>query len=112
MENTAKNTIFASETNNKPMKLYNFDNVIDRHGTSAIKIEHLDMVFGRHDVTPLWIADLETGARERIDTGEETDQYIPRIGWTPDGRPWLSTGCGAATALACAVKNSRLFPVW
>lgn len=59
MENTAKNTIFASETNNKPMKLYNFDNVIDRHGTSAIKIEHLDMVFGRHDVTPLWIADLD-----------------------------------------------------
>ena len=36
----------------------------------------------------LWVADLETGARERIDTGEETDQYIPRIGWTPDGRPW------------------------
>ncbi len=24
--------------------------------------------------------------KERIDTGGETDQYIPRIGWTPDGR--------------------------
>ena len=42
----------------------------------------------RNSVVQLWIADLETGARERIDTGEETDQYIPRIGWTPDGRPW------------------------
>lgn len=41
------------------MNKYNFDNVIDRHGTSAIKIEHLDMVFGRHDLTPLWIADLD-----------------------------------------------------
>ncbi len=36
----------------------------------------------------LWIADLETGAKRRLDTGPETDQYIPRIGWTPDGRPW------------------------
>ena len=42
----------------------------------------------RNSVVQLWIADLETGARERIDTGEETDQYIPRIDWTPDGRPW------------------------
>ncbi len=42
----------------------------------------------RNSVVQLWIADLETGAKERIDTGEETDQYIPRIGWTPDGRPW------------------------
>lgn len=41
------------------MKHYNFDNVIDRHGTSAVKIEHLDAVFGRHDLTPLWIADLD-----------------------------------------------------
>ena len=42
----------------------------------------------RNSVVQLWIADLETGAKERIDTGSETDQYIPRIGWTPDGRPW------------------------
>ena len=42
----------------------------------------------RNSVVQLWVADLETGAKERIDTGPETDQYIPRIGWTPDGRPW------------------------
>ena len=42
----------------------------------------------RNSVVELWVADLTTGAKERIDTGEETDQYIPRIGWTPDGRPW------------------------
>ena len=34
----------------------------------------------------MWVCDLATGAKERIDTGRETDQYIPRIGWTPDGR--------------------------
>ena len=41
-----------------------------------------------NSVVELWIADLETGAKKRLDTGPETDQYIPRIGWTPDGRPW------------------------
>ncbi len=41
------------------MKQYNFDNVIDRSGTSATKIDNLDLMFGRHDLTPLWIADLD-----------------------------------------------------
>lgn len=41
------------------MKKYDFDQVIDRHGTSAVKYEGLDAMFGRHDVTPLWIADLD-----------------------------------------------------
>ena len=39
--------------------VYDFDSVIDRHGTSAAKIDRLDAVFGRHDLTPLWIADLD-----------------------------------------------------
>lgn len=41
------------------MKKYNFDTVIDRRGTSSMKYEGLDAVFGRHDVSPLWIADLD-----------------------------------------------------
>lgn len=41
------------------MKTYDFDNVIDRRGTGAVKIDGLDRVFGRHDLTPLWIADLD-----------------------------------------------------
>ena len=41
-----------------------------------------------NSVVQLWVADLATGEKKRLDTGPETDQYIPRIGWTPDGRPW------------------------
>lgn len=41
------------------MTHYDFDSIIDRHGTDAAKIERLDSVFGRHDLTPLWIADLD-----------------------------------------------------
>jgi len=43
----------------------------------------------RNSILQLWTCDLTTGARERIDTGPETDQYIPRIGFTPDGRLWF-----------------------
>ncbi len=38
---------------------YDFDTVIDRHGTCCTKLDGLDAMFGRHDVTPLWIADLD-----------------------------------------------------
>ena len=44
----------------------------------------------RNSVVSLWVFDLQTGQREHIDTGSETDQYIPRIGFTPDGRLWFS----------------------
>ena len=36
----------------------------------------------------LFVVDLATGERERIDTGPDSDQYVPRIGFTPDGRLW------------------------
>lgn len=38
---------------------YDFDSVIDRHGTCATKLDGLNAMFGRSDVTPLWIADLD-----------------------------------------------------
>lgn len=41
----------------------------------------------------LWVCDLATGERTRIDTireGEsDSDQYIPRMGWTPGGKLWF-----------------------
>ena len=48
------------------MACYNFDNVIDRSGTLAVKIDRLDRVFGRHDLTPLWIADLDFAVCPKI----------------------------------------------
>ena len=41
-----------------------------------------------NSVVELWVADLTTGQKRKIDTGRETDQYIPRLGYTPDGRLW------------------------
>ena len=41
-----------------------------------------------NSIVELWVADLTTGQKRKIDTGRETDQYIPRLGYTPDGRLW------------------------
>lgn len=40
----------------------------------------------KNSLVEVWVADLAGGNKTRIDTGKETDQYIPRIGWTPDGK--------------------------
>jgi cystathionine beta-lyase len=41
------------------MKKYNFDEVIDRHGSCCTKIDDLRALFGKDDLTPLWIADMD-----------------------------------------------------
>lgn len=38
---------------------YNFDKKIERRGTGAVKIEKLQELFGRSDLIPLWVADLD-----------------------------------------------------
>lgn len=39
-----------------------------------------------NSVVELMLYDCDSGNTHRIDTGEQTDQYIPHIGWTPDGK--------------------------
>ena len=38
---------------------YNFDEVIDRRGTSAIKLEGVKEIWGHDDLMPLWVADMD-----------------------------------------------------
>ena len=38
---------------------YNFDEVIDRNGTDAVKLEGLKELWGRTDLIPLWVADMD-----------------------------------------------------
>lgn len=41
------------------MKTYNFDEIIDRSGTNCIKKDLLKERFGREDLIPLWVADMD-----------------------------------------------------
>jgi len=38
---------------------YNFDEIIDRHNTDAVKIERCNALFGTEEVLPLWVADMD-----------------------------------------------------
>lgn len=41
------------------MTKFDFDKVIDRRGTGALKIDLLAERFGRDDLKPMWIADMD-----------------------------------------------------
>ncbi len=41
------------------MSKYNFDEIINRKGTNSIKWDHLESRFGRDDLLPLWVADMD-----------------------------------------------------
>lgn len=47
---------------------FDFDTVIDRHGTDAVKIEALGEHFGRKDLIPLWVADMDFKTPEVVRT--------------------------------------------
>ncbi|MEA4916047.1 PatB family C-S lyase [Proteiniphilum sp.] len=38
---------------------YNFDEIVDRSGSNAVKLERLKPVFGQEDLIPLWVADMD-----------------------------------------------------
>jgi cystathionine beta-lyase len=38
---------------------YNFDEVVDRSNSDCSKIENLKSIFGREDIIPLWVADMD-----------------------------------------------------
>ena len=38
---------------------YDFDKITDRTGTDAVKYSALEEIFGRSDLLPLWVADMD-----------------------------------------------------
>lgn len=48
------------------MGKYNFDEIIDRRASKSMKYDNLTELFGRDDITPLWIADMEFAACPEI----------------------------------------------
>ena len=45
---------------------YNFDEEICREGTSCEKFDLRDEIFGRDDVIPLWVADMDFAAPPEV----------------------------------------------
>jgi cystathionine beta-lyase len=82
---------------------YNFDKIIDRTHTSSVKYDLRQTIFGKDDVIPMWVADMdfETPAfiRDAIVkranhpvygyTFRDTDYYIPIVDWMKSHHDWI-----------------------
>jgi cystathionine beta-lyase len=82
---------------------YNFDEIIDRSGTDAYKIELSSFYFGTKELLPLWVADMDfrtpdfvmEAIRKRSEheimgyTVRNKDFFTPIINWIKYKHDWL-----------------------
>ncbi len=79
------------------MKTYDFDKIVDRRGSNAVKTDALKKLFGREDLLPLWVADMdfETGdfivdaLKERLKHPVFGYTSLPADYWTTV-RDWIA----------------------
>lgn len=81
---------------------YDFDKVIDRRGSNDVKHVFLEKMFGREDLVPLWVADMDfetphfitEALRERLDhsifgyTANPSDYWSTIAQWIYDHHKW------------------------
>jgi cystathionine beta-lyase len=107
------------------MKTYNFDEIIDRKGTGALKTDALQERYGRSDLLPMWVADMDfrcgdfiiDALKNRCDAGifgytiPQEDYYLSIERWLRDHhrwtiRPeWFSYIPGIVKGIALAVMH-------
>lgn len=61
---------------------YNFDEIIDRRNTGAIKLERCKTLFGTEDVLPLWVADMDFRTPDFILNAIQKRLEHPILGYT------------------------------
>lgn len=77
--------------------MYNFDEIIDRRNTNAIKIERCNALFGTDQLIPLWVADMDFRTPEFILDAIRERLEHPVLGYTmppknffPSMQKWIS----------------------
>lgn len=105
--------------------IYNFDEIIDRRGTFSVKYDLCKAVFGRADLLPMWVADMDFRTpdfiRDAVIARAKGDVYgytfrddgyyqavadwiTRRHGWKVD-REWISYTPGVVAAINMAVMG-------
>lgn len=107
-----------------PKVKYDFDKVIDRSGTASYKWDQSEKLFGRADVLPLWVADMDfeppqevvEAIKARANEGIygytiRTDGYMKAVeGWLKRRHgwqikhEWISSSPGVVPALSIVVQ--------
>lgn len=73
------------------MSNYNFDQIIDRRGSRAMKIDRLEAMFGRTDLTSMWIADMDFAVCPEIIDALKDRMNHPIYGYScPSPQYWQS----------------------
>lgn len=80
---------------------YNFDEVIERRGTDSVKWDGVENVWGRKDLLPMWVADMDfrtppfvmDALRRRLDH-EVLGYTLP----VRSGIPLFAVGCTSVTS--------------
>ena len=67
------------------MEQFNFDEIIDRRNTYSVKYRALKELFGREDITPLWVADMEFRSPECIRA--KLEEYVQSGVYGYDAEP-------------------------
>ena len=67
---------------------YNFDAVIDRRGSDAIKLVDVPEIWGKDDLLPLWVADMDFATPSYILDAIRKRLDHPIIGYTRKCRNW------------------------
>ncbi|MDR2814779.1 MAG: pyridoxal phosphate-dependent aminotransferase [Prevotellaceae bacterium] len=62
--------------------IYNFDKVVDRQGTNALKVDALRARYGAEDLIPLWVADMDFEAPPFIVDALRARMEHPVFGYT------------------------------
>jgi cystathionine beta-lyase len=104
--------------------MYDFDKEIDRRGSCSVKYDSLKEVFGREDLLPMWVADMDfrtapgvlKAVRDAADLGvfgygfrsaDSVDSFIAwvesRYSWSVR-REWVSSAPGIVAALPLAIN--------
>ena len=96
------NCTFATELKRMRIMKYNFDEIIDRKGTDSVKWDGVEQRWGRNDLTPMWVADMDfrtapfivDAIRKRLDhevlgyTFACEDWYTSIINWVKSRYDW------------------------
>ncbi len=107
------------------MSHYNFDEIINRRGTDSIKWDHLESNFGKDDLLPLWVADMDfkcppavIEAMQKVATHgvygyvlQRDDYYNAIIGWMKRKfdwnieKDWIMFMAGIVPAIGLAIET-------
>lgn len=75
------------------MGKYNFDETVDRRGTKAMKYDSLEELFGRPDLKPMWIADMEFAVCPEITEALRRRIDHPVYGYSCPGESYWNSIC-------------------